>query len=652
MLDMLGRLGIPGIKSSNSAAEDTGEGFTGETPETGDGRVPVSFFDGLVALIILVSFCALALLALHIFTPTTALLGGAGLWLALFALLRNTLAFQRPRVDMGLALILLLALVFRTGPYPWVLGAQDQGIYSNMSAYFERHHGPFIVDPIRRMLTGEERRYYDRHAHQLKGSDFELHGTYPQLDSLAPPQEKPQASRPKRPLNYLLHLQGIFIKDAERSEYLFQFYHLHPLLMSVFSGLAGFDARFYSVTFFSLLSIAAFFLLAREISGGRRSAAYLIALFLAIHPLHAFFGKFPISEEVFLFFTACGFYYLARASRREWEGDPLSLALSAGLFACAFFTRISGFLYLPFFYGLFIFAMIHRRGYKNPNTIGRFYAYFCAIVAAYALSVAYGYFYSQPYTLLVYESVSTLLSRSGGIIITAAGAVVLVTLSFGAYAMGSMEPQGRTVLSVSLKKWLPIAGALVLLTTLLYGFFDLYCAYAIAGKKYARYWMIVHYCIYLTPAGCLALLGALYFNVRERNGRLTALVFFAALFTAYVVFPRPRGGYQFYYGRYLLSEIIPYTLLLIAVYLSAPLQRSSGKGRRVLALVFILAICAPTLFFTANQLRGREGATLYRSLKEIKAQRRRKRPRPACLSRRAAHDGLEILFRHSRPLHA
>jgi len=48
-----------------------------------------------------------------------------------------------------LLIILLAALIFRVGPYLYLPGGQDQGLYVSMSATYEKKGSTFITDKVR-----------------------------------------------------------------------------------------------------------------------------------------------------------------------------------------------------------------------------------------------------------------------------------------------------------------------------------------------------------------------------------------------------------------------------------------------------------------------------------------------------------------------
>ena len=272
-------------------------------------------------------------------------------------------------------LVVLAALPFPAEPFLPLHGGQDQGVYVSMSAHLQRKGSVFIDDPLPDVLPDDMARAV-YHARMWRG--------------------RPQAAQP-----------GIH-QSRDRGEYVWhwQFYHLHPLWMATFAELFGDRARFYPLTFFSLLSIVGLCLLALEMTGSRM-AALVTGLLLALNPLHVFFSRLDVTEIVAPAFSSMGFHYLARAARGVQGGAPPATtaslaALSTLSLSLVFFVRITGFLYLPLVvlvYGLGVrWTAQHRPAYTR-QVIG----YGALVGTLYALTVVYGPHYSPVYSrVLIY----------------------------------------------------------------------------------------------------------------------------------------------------------------------------------------------------------------------------------------------------------
>jgi hypothetical protein len=257
-----------------------------------------------------------------------------------------------------------------------VIGGQDEGVYVNMSRVFETRGNIFQTNELRENISDkavleiydqENLKFYNKVPGKYEGG----------------------------------YLPGVYITNSENAQTVFQFYHLHPLWMAIAGSLLGEQDRVYSLVFFSLISIIAFYLLAYEYSRSR-FVAFIVAVLIAINPLHAFFSKFPVTEVMALAFSSVSFYYLLRFYQKAKENQyHLSyLVLSVFSIAGLFFTRISGFLYLPFFFMLLVLTTLYIADNRSRKYLS---FYVLSVFCFYALSVVYGLSYSYPYSFDIYN---------------------------------------------------------------------------------------------------------------------------------------------------------------------------------------------------------------------------------------------------------
>ena len=207
----------------------------------------ITLFDVLLVLIVSVSLCSVVLLTLHRFNPKVSLVLGLILTLLFLRIFGLRITRSDDRFGIGIFLILLLALVFRAEPYSYITGGWDPGLYTIMSSYYDEKGSSYITDNVRSRLNDDQKQFYDHNNHYLLSEH-----RYPELKG------KYEGK----------HYPGVFIKDLDKSRYVFQFYPLHPVWMTIFSKFLGDENRFYSLVFFSLVSIIGFYLLAFEIPKG------------------------------------------------------------------------------------------------------------------------------------------------------------------------------------------------------------------------------------------------------------------------------------------------------------------------------------------------------------------------------------------------
>jgi hypothetical protein len=559
------------------------------------------WLDLLVVFVVFTSIAAVVLLICDLFVPKLAVLAGAVASLLVgFKRWRDTPAIAAPGA-LGwstVAALLLFALVFRFESFPWIHGGQDQGVYYSMSAHYQNGGTIFFDDPVLAAVSHDE----------------ELRATYKQHN--------------QRPSGFV---PGVY--HAEQGGYVFQFYHLHPLWMAIFADLFGDDARGASVVVFGLLSILFLSLLAFELSGSRWAAISVGGL-LALNPLHAFFSKWPVTEVVALAFSAMGLYYLTRAHALAIQQQAAGVIQRAGwvaglTFAMLFFVRISGFVYLPFLFVVFVLGAWCQRCQRDP--VGAALMTFALVgVAGYVLSIGYGLVYSPNYALDIYRlNFGRVLGTRWAWIAGLALAAMLVCM---AVAYARMPRLAR----VSDETWLRAVGWAATSLLVVGGVVLVHSLYKVYLLGYTNHyqsepWLGVlwrlsnsglgavvrssalNWVLYSSPLLLAVGLWAVWRRRTDIKQCLLLLVLVIPL--ALYVFGNPALPYQYYYARYLLSEAVPFALLLCVVSAVTVLQ---GKHRAWLTGVVVVSA---VLFggITLRQWGAEEGTRSLASLRKIAA---------------------------------
>jgi hypothetical protein len=584
--------------------------------------VPIPIFDLVIACIITISISSVALLMGNVFDPWRAITCGILLLLLALKFFNVRVVLRDERFGFGILAILLIALFFRLEPYLYVLGGQDEGIYVNMSAWYDRHGSTFIQDMVREQLDDKGKKVYDRENQFELFRDSKIAGAglvssgkmNGQLLRYAPGEAEG------------IHVPGVFIQDLTKSTYVFQFYPLHPLWMSLFGRLFGDSSRVYSLLFFSLLSIVFFYLLGKELSVNKAFPSCLVALFLALNPLHAFFSKFPVSEIVMLFFSSAGFYYLLKycADSQELKRS-FYLIMSAGLFWCLFMTRITGFMYLPFFFCLWIFSFFPAGARDIRQSLTR---YGIVIAVVFSFSALYGLFYSYPYWATIYAQMTAIFLNSRGGFATlpaVAAAAIIIALLFKNFLISDQSLR-RVLYAIPY-----IAAAVILFGA--YNDLTQACQRLVAKSFLSRapqfqwpaVWELLKsstsYTIvsHISPLGALVLLSAIFFRFKQKNFFPYLVLLFVALFWYYYAnFKYITVLHQYYYARYFVSEIVPYALLFICLLLGDWYYRNSA-GKSV-SIILAAAMSIYFLYFAAFQLQGRECEGAYDAINHITRQ--------------------------------
>lgn len=522
----------------------------------------------------------------------------------LSGVLRIKIQLSLRQIPIPVLFILLVALLFRAQPYLYVPGGQDQGVYVNMSVAYEQNGSTFVIDDVRKKAVESDLREFYDSANQI-GRRIVKEGAYEGA-----------------------HLPGIYIKDLSKSEYVFQFYPLHPLWMAIAGKFAGKANRVYSLVFFSLLSIVAFYLLAREISGGNKISSIIISLLLALNPLHAFFSKFPVTEIVALAFSSLSFFYLVRYYNNASAGDIRSfyLVLSSMLFGCMFFTRISGFLYIPFFYFLTLITILFER---NETIKRQLILYFLSIFLFYASSVAYGMIYSYPYSHDIYQqNFSRFFHSSWQLKLTVTAIAAILLLGVFWIFRKQMANLFQSNLFIAIRKHLNTILCLLLTVILGMAFYKAYL-FAFTDKFIGGPWEIgghgwsslnysnIFVAIwYFSPVG-FAIFAYSVFRIfpRKKNIIWTAFLVFLCLFWYFFTVIKSTTPYQYYYARYLLSGLVPYTLLAISLVLGDLFRK--GRWWKITSLCLTAIIATYFLYFTLHQFKGKSADGAHLALKSI-----------------------------------
>ncbi|MEO6967147.1 MAG: hypothetical protein ABI132_01640 [Rhodanobacteraceae bacterium] len=577
-----------------SMPTETVSGATAE-PRAHATRVTVDrVLDLVVVFAIITSLVGLAAALAGVFHAPQVLLGSLLLtgWYAYRTQGRSALPGIAPRW-WHIALLLGVALFFRLPAYHYVLGGQDEGLYVNIAHYIERTGGIEAHDTVKQRLLHTP-------AIQQYTQDNQV-----TVDS---------------------YLAGVYSRDFKNGKVEFQFYHLLPVWMALFYGIFGSTFGVYALTFFALLSVLLFYRLTLLLTRSHNAALTAGAL-LALNPLHAFFSKFPVTEVPTLAFSLGGFtllaaYWSAGIEHRQQRW----LILSVLMFLCLFVTRISGFMYVPFFIAL---AMVTLACDPDPQRRRLMQRWTIAVTAAYLISVIYGLTWSHSYSHDIYLAVfEPLLGESWKVWIAliAVGAPML----WVAIAILTREPERRIRLANRISGPLSMLLSVIVFAALLIGLLKIYrlawtSRYAsdswladqwhLAGGGWrsvgaTSLWTLV---VYLGPLLLLAFL--VLIGRRQADPRIRFLRWFVAGFFVYALLLQWTVPYGPYYARYLLCELVPYLILFVVCAWSA--MRVGGGRAALTAALFLSVIYAAAL--SAAQIGKSEDDGAYQALARLTA---------------------------------
>jgi len=538
-----------------------------------DKRLEINLFDSVLFFVGVISICSILFLSLGIFNPLFALIGGLFLGVLMFLFkIKGVLNF---RFDFKLFVILVIALILRFPVYNYIIGGQDQGVYLNMSKQLEKTGSFFLKDNMVEFLSEKQLEVYHENESAL--------------------------------------LPGISSTES-KDIYTIPFYPVHPVWMSVF-GLLGDEFRPYSLTFFSILSIL---LLAKisEITFRNRRWFYIVALLLAVNPLHAYFSKFPVSEIVALTFSLGGFYYLVRYFKITHS--KIDLLMSLLMFLSFFFTRISAFLYLPFFYLIVLLNNLYNKDINSKKTLNLYLIFWFLF---WFLSNIFYWKYLPELFFKIYDAY--IVGSLGDYIVAKLGLLILILILIPILINRSFMISSfiKAVFGLIYKYRI----YLLTIFFLLIAFATVFNLYKIgfSGKSYApftidgiesvKYLGLTTFLLYLSPFLFILFVLSVYRVVKKGDSVKVLIAIFILSFLFYLTIFYKWTYYHYYYARYYLSELIPLACLF-ALYTFEIKDRFYvfKKVMVVLGIVYFV-------FFSALLIGKREGndMKLYNEINSI-----------------------------------
>ena len=513
-------------------------------------RLGLPIFETSFVWIFAVSLAAVVFIASGAFTAMRSLAVGT----SLFALTIGVLSFRGwsiqwrdERWSFGFVLLLLVAGALRWNQGQYIVGGQDQGVYTIMSGYLEKRGTPWVKDHFRDEfkkigLDG----WYDSHVQIRSGMESRF----------SAPSFIPGAYEG-------LNAPGVYISSLKNSEYVFQFYHLHPAWMAIFAKLFGEDFRQHSLFFFSLLGVMAFGLLAYRISNSR-GVQYIATILFAIAPWHLFFSRYPLTEIQAGAMQLLTLYFISEFWRQSKKGGAQNHWLILALLAqfVYLFTRVSGIVWFPLFYAAFLWTFTDRLSQKVRSSLQYFTA---AWMLLFGLSVVYGIYQSPSYLHDIYIWVFKMIfSENQWLPAVAAVFVLLVGLPL-AMAKFRKFPNGLMVFKF-LEKYLTQISAATLALIIFLTFVvalkvtlsdanpnDFLEMAFLKGKdelekfQMTTLWATI---LHLGPAIFLLLLLSLWSQFRHGTAEIAFLAFVSVIAWYYSAYKPEYVAYQYYAIRY------------------------------------------------------------------------------------------------------
>ena len=522
----------------------------------------IGIIDILALFVMMTSVSSMALLVMDSFQPLLAGLTGLGLSTVALLALRVRVRWIRPQRVLISAVGLITGAIARSDLFPHLIGGQDEGLYTNMAIQIKRSGSLVYTDTFRASLTGALRNAYDRYL-----------------------------------------ISGTELLDSSQSTFTINFYPMHPIWMALFGAVLGDARQTLSLVFFAWFGAVMAMSIGRVLAPGS-IAPWLIALFVAVNPALAFFSKFPVAEMVGSAFALAGFNYMARAALDTVRSRQAVFALiSVGSFFSLCFVRFQMFVYLPFLALLLLLALTRyvprRSGFVLCSIV-------CAAVVGLMISLIF--YKSQQSTLyeVAMQSIAPHVSLASAI----AGLILLAGLVSVHWYIGHRRgPEAVTSGIDRMLNWSPQLFLLTLAASVpsivsLYQDGDLtpwtYAPLSTSDPWLIRYSALWRLMLFVSPVALATVCGAAFWRNRPRLVN-AAILLLCVCWSAVLL--QPYVPYLYYYGRYLISDVVPIVLILTAVILA----NAHARGRRALVYTAAGIVTIFGLVATVPQIGHREG---------------------------------------------
>jgi len=537
----------------------------------------ISTYDILLFFIGIASLIGMILLSLNYFDIPLMIIFSAGITIVIIFLLKKINLIEKRSSSYLFIFILLITLVFRYGSFTHYLGGQDQGLYVNMSET---------------ILRDKSINFYDSFGASLPDDDLIKD-------------------------NYVPALPGVSVFDSNKNLLQIDFYPINSIWMAVSKYFFGIGKHGYSIQLFSFLIVIGIYLLTFEITNNNSRTALIAALIAAVNPAFTFFSRFPVSETMAMAFSLNGFYFLLRAIKcQNKKNKYFYFIISAILLGMFNFIRMSFILYLPTIVIIFMIPFIFQKYKHYQKSI---FIYISIILILYISSWFWYYFYQpnlfKPMYNLVFSKYFTILIP---IIIL----FTLFTVFFYIYTKKNQEKVDIIANKVLIKieHFLPLFLTFVLLLSS-FRIIELcingYGNY-LEGKEFFnfRYSAIYVFFLLLSPLLFLLIFINPILKIKFNNLQNILLVSISIFWIA-ILLDRWVILYIYYYSRYVVSEMLMYSIILVSIIINELLNRK--KIYNELAKFIIVFSLLYSILFSGIQINKAqtEITDLYSEIEEF-----------------------------------
>jgi hypothetical protein len=523
------------------------------TAKTSINTNSISTYDILLCFIAVASVIGMLLLCFRIFNIPIMLSITAGIiFTAIFILLKKIQIIDIRFLSIFFVIIIIFAVIFRTGSFTHYQGGQDQGLYVSMSEAIVRDKS---VD------------FYDSFGASL-------------------PQEEVILD------NYRVNLSGASNFDSSRFLYQIEFYPLNAVWMAVFKFIFGMGNHGFAIKFFSILVVIGVYLLTLELTSYNYKTAYIACLFAAINPAFVFFSKFPVSETLTMAFSVNGFYFLLRAVNCDNRSNKnffyLISALLLGMFN---FIRMSFLLYLPTLAIIFIipFVFIDKRRHQK-----HIFFYVSGVIGLFVSSWLWYYFYQPGLFMGMAILVFIPFLKSYKYILILALFIFIVILFFVKKYIEKIDKFANRItqkaehFSPHFLIFILALSAFKIIQLCIVGYsFD--GNTFLDGNEFFNFRFSSLYRLIQVISPFLFILLFLPPLLKIKFNRVqTLLIITVSVIWAAILSDRWCILYLYYYARYIVSDMLLYSIILVSIILGLIMEMKTKNNKPV---VFII-VCA------------------------------------------------------------
>ena len=522
----------------------------------------ITFYDVILIWIGIVSALIIITLCIGKFSAPVILIGGV-ITTIMVLIFGKIHPINEIRFNLVFLLLLFLALLFRYSNATHYMGGQDQGLYVNMSATLAKSGKIDFIDRLRESLPEDLKAEYDTNNEPGVGG----------------------------------------VDNPETSTYSVDFYPMHPAWMAIATFLFGEGKHILSLLFFSLVGLTGMYLLTMELTGDDKKAGYIALLFGALNPGLVYFSTFPVGEMVALCFSINGFYLLSRGfhcadKRLRW----FFLAGSALLFSAFCYIRMTIFIFFPVIILVLFIAFFFDKYSHLRISLS---VYLVSLIALFTLSWIFYYKYQFNLANAMYQTTfKSIIDKYG--VYALIGIIIMIALL---YIVSQTKFRNKICIFVEKSViWLESNAALFL-------FFALAISFSFIAKLYEiginpagivlkpdplvfQFSSLYRLMLFISPV-LLPMLFVFSF-IRFKLQRVQILLIFFLITTWLIILIQiPYLGYLYYFGRYLCSEMVPYTLILCGIVLSILLDKVKWKK---IAIIITSMTVIYFAFFSAIQI--------------------------------------------------